>query len=720
MTSARLQGKRVDGLLKKMTLREKLGQMWQVHGAAEEHRTLARQGAIGSILNLTGSHLPDAAKLANEFQRAAVEDSRLGIPLILGRDVIHGFRTVMPIPLGQAASFNPDVARDGAAVAAREARAHGINWTFAPMVDISRDPRWGRVAEGCGEDPLLVARMGAAMVKGFQGERLGGPESVAACAKHFVGYGAAEGGRDYNTTWIPEPLLRDVYLAPFRACVEAGAATFMSAFNALNSIPASGNAWTIRDILKEEWGFDGFVVSDWGSVPEMIKHGYCADSREAAKAGVLAGVDMEMVTRCYVENAERLLKNRQIRMAHIDDAVRRILRIKMRLGLFEHPYIDEGRAAAVTLCQEHLEVARRAAVESCVLLKNDGVLPLTRKVRKLAVIGPLADAAVDQLGCWVGDGQGGDTVTPLAALRQRSGVDVRFAKGLPGPRSSDESLLVEARRMAAGADAVVLFLGEESIFSGEAHCRAFLNLPGAQQKLLEAVAATGKPLAVVVMAGRPLELGPVLDQAGAVLWAWHPGTMGGAAIADLLFGDEAPSGKLPISFPATVGQVPVYYNRMNTGRPPVAERPVGVPTGTALDPKDFTSTYLDADYRPLFPFGFGLGYTSFGYTGLSVKAGRRIEVSCKVKNTGRRAGTEVVQLYVRDVAASMTRPVRELKGFQRVSLKAGETRRVGFVLERKELAFHGANGKVRVEPGRFEVWVGGNSEAALGSEFILS
>ncbi len=719
MLSTKEQERRIGQLLRSMTLAEKIGQLWQLTGCKASYKKLIRKGQLGSLLNLTGSRDAHAGRIANEFQRVAVEESRLGIPLILGRDVIHGFRTILPIPLAQASSFDPSVAEEGAAMAAREARAHGIHWTFAPMVDISRDPRWGRVAEGCGEDPVLTSRMGAAMVRGFQGGRPDKPDRVGACVKHYVGYGAAEGGRDYNTTWIPEGLLRDVYLPPFHACVKAGAVTVMSAFNNLNGVPTSGNEWTLRQILKEEWGFDGFVVSDWASIQELIPHGYCADKREAALAGLRAGVDMEMLTDCYRENAESLLRSGKLKMAWIDEAVSRVLRIKMRLGLFENPYTDEGRAAEVTLSDENRAVARRAALEGCVLLKNDGLLPLAGKIRKLAVIGPLADAPVDQMGCWVMDGQEQDTVTPLAALRKVPGLDIRYAPGLASARENGTRLFGRARKVARAADAVVIFLGEEAVMSGEAHSRAFLGLPGAQQQLLREIAAAGRPLVVVVMAGRPLELGPLLEHAGALLWAWHPGTMGGPAIADLLTGKASPSGRLPMSFPSTVGQIPVYYNKMNTGRPQETLRPVGLPIGTPLDPSDFTTSYIDAEQRPLFPFGFGLTYTTFQYSGLKVTCGRDVVVRCCIRNTGRRAGTEVVQLYVRDVAASRTRPIRELKDFQRVTLKPGASAEVEFRLVRDQLAFHGVGGRRVVEPGLFKVWVGPHAEQGQEGQFTL-
>ncbi len=703
----------IEDLLATMTLSEKLGQMRQIAGTGEGNEAIIRRGGVGSFLNVVG------VEAVNRYQRLAVEETRLGIPLIFGRDVIHGFRTVMPIPLGQAASFDPNVAREGARVAAREARAAGVHWTFAPMVDIARDPRWGRIAESCGEDPVLSAEMGAAMVQGFQGESMADPERVAACAKHYVGYGAAEGGRDYNTAYIPENLLREVYLAPFRACVEAGVATLMSAFNEINGIPASGNEFAVRHVLKTEWDFEGFVVSDWGSVTEMIVHGYCADNREAALAAIAAGVDMEMATNAYGECGEELVESEALSPIWIDDAVRRILEIKHALGLFENPYTEEGRTS-ILLDKSHLEAAEQAARESCVLLENDGMLPLKNE-GVLAVIGPLADNPHDQLGCWIMDHDAADTVTPLTALRARFAGEIRYAPGLDSPRAADENCFADAVKAAEGADAIVLFLGEDAVLSGEAHCRAFLSLPGAQQELLERIAATGKPVAVVIMAGRPLLLGNVREKASAILYAWHPGTMGGPALADLLLGKTSPSGKLPVCFPHTEGQIPVYYAHKNTGRP-AAENARGIPPGTPLDPEGFSSTYLDCDPTPLYPFGYGLSYATFVYNELKLNETRLLPngslgISVKVTNTGAYAGTEVVQLYVRDLVGSVTRPVRELKQFRRADLRPGESREVMFTLAAAELAFYNPRMTRVVEPGHFRLWIGGDSQASLGADF---
>jgi len=706
----------IETLLQEMTLDEKLGQMQQLHGTGAEQERAIRAGAVGSLLNVVG------ADATNRYQKLAVEESRLGIPLLFGRDVIHGFRTILPIPLGQAATFDPELVRAGARVAAREAAAAGVHWTFAPMVDISRDPRWGRIAESCGEDPLLAGRMGAAMVEGFQGESLADPESLAACAKHYVGYGAAEGGRDYNTTCIPEGLLRDVYLPPFRACCDAGAATIMSAFNELNGIPTSGNELTLRRILKGEWAFAGFVVSDWMSVTEMIAHGFAADAREAARAAIRAGVDMEMVSTAYRESVEALLETGELSLDLVDDAVRRILAIKQACGLFDRPYVEEQRTR-VFACADHLEVAKQSALASCVLLENDGVLPLAPALERLAVIGPLADAPADQLGCWIMDQDLGAGITPLAALRAAFPGEILHAPGLARPRDTGAEGFSAAVQAARQAEVAILFLGEDAVLSGEAHSRAFLDLPGAQLELLRAVAATGTPVVAVILAGRPLVLAEVQPHAQAILYAWHPGTMGGPALADLLLGRAEPAGRLPVSFPAAVGQIPVYYNHKNTGRP-APENARGIPPGTPLDPQGYVSTYLDCDPVPLYPFGCGLGYTTFAYGEVTLSAAEMpangaLTAAVEVRNTGVRAGVEVAQLYVRDCAGSCTRPVRELKDFQRVSLAPGEAKAVRFTLRAEQLAFHNPQMARVVEAGEFLLGIGGSSRCELSARFSV-
>jgi beta-glucosidase len=718
---------RVESLLAQMTLEEKVGQMTQVSlfeqqddDAFDRILDLVRQGKIGSFLNAPGL---DAR---NELQRAAVETSRLGIPLIFGRDVIHGYRTIFPIPLGMAASFDPGLARAAAAASAREASEAGIDWTFAPMVDVTREPRWGRVAEGYGEDPLVASRFGAAVVRGFQGAGPGAEGSVAACAKHYVAYGASEAGKEYNTTWVPERLLRDLYLPPFQACIDAGVMTVMCGFNDLNGVPMSANRWALRDVLKGELGFAGFVVSDWASTHEMIAHGNCADDRDVALASARAGVDMEMVSSAYEKHLAEWVESGHISVVELDDAVRRILTVKHQLGLFEHPYATPP-AHPSTLSKGHLDLAREAARASLVLLKNEaGRLPLSAALGSIALVGPLADDPHNPLGCWSFDGDRKASVTVLAALRQRLGdaAAIDYVPGVPDARSLDTSGFDAAFAAVARADAAIVIVGEDGNISGECRSRAHLDLPGAQSALLERLASAGKPLVVVVMGGRPLTLDRELAHAAAVLYAWHPGTMAGPAIVDVLFGDVPPIGKLPISFPRTVGQVPIYYNHKNTGRPPKGtER--GVPRGTPLDPVDMVASYLDVEVTPLFPFGFGLSYTRFEYSDVRVSSPRigltgSVEVSALLKNVGARAGTEVAQLYVRDRVGSVTRPVRELKGFVKISLAAGESQRITFPLNASDLAFCGPDLSVAPEAGHFDLYVGGDSRAEAAGELELT
>ncbi|MDR3717822.1 MAG: glycoside hydrolase family 3 N-terminal domain-containing protein [Bryobacteraceae bacterium] len=714
--------KRIDELLAKMTLDEKIGQMSQSTSLqtplSEQNKAEIRAGRWGSFLNAGTS------ADRTEAQRIALKESRLGIPLIFGRDVIHGYRTVLPIPLGQAASWDPDLVQAGARVAGREAAAQGIHWTFAPMLDITRDPRWGRISETLGEDPFVTSRLGAAMVRGFQGEKLDAPDSIAACAKHYVGYGAAEGGRDYNTTWIPEIQLREVFLRSFYAARQAGVATFMSAFNNLNGVPTSGNEFTLRQVLRKEWKFDGFVVSDWNSITEMIPHGYAADAKDAAFKALRAGVDMEMVSTSYRDNFKALLASGKIDQKQIDEAVRNILRVKLRLGLF-----DKGVPVAAPVpaypSDDALAVAKKLATESLVLLKNqDAALPLSASVGRVAVIGPLANSPVDQMGSWVMDGKDIEVRTPLAALRAKLGVSrVVWAPGLKTSRDSSRDGFGEAVEAARSADAVLLFLGEEMILSGEAHSRAYLNLPGAQEALVDEIAKTGKPIIAVILAGRPLTFPGVAAKARAVLYAWHPGTMGGPAIADVLLGDAAPSGKLTVTFPRTVGQVPIYYAHLNTGRPP-SESELGIPAGTPVDPKGFTSKYLDVDFTPEYPFGYGLSYTSFVYSNLNVSApqlrsGGKLAVSADIANTGNREGDEIVQLYIHAPAGSVARPVRELRGFERIHLNAGETRSVSFNLGTGDIAAYNAALQLTAEPGKYEVWVAPDSTRGVKGEFTV-
>ncbi len=707
---------KVETLLSKMTLEEKIGQMNQISsfGNIQEMSTLIKKGEIGSILNEI-----DPVRV-NALQRVAVEESRLGIPLLMARDVIHGFKTIFPIPLGQAATFNPEVAQEGARVAAIEAASVGIRWTFAPMIDVARDPRWGRMAEGCGEDTYLTSVMGVAMVKGFQGDSLGSPTSIAACPKHFVGYGAAEGGRDYNSTFIPERRLRNVYLPPFEAVAKAGAATFMTSFNDNDGVPSTGNSFILKDVLRKEWGFDGIVVTDWASAKEMIPHGFAADDKEAAMKAVNAGVDMEMVSYMFVNHLPQLVKEGKVKEEAINEAVRNILRIKYRLGLFDQPYVDE-KQPSVLYAPAHLEAAKRAAVESAILLKNDKkVLPLKESVRTVAVVGPLADAPYEQMGTWVFDGEKAHTQTPLVAIRQLAGdkVQVVYEPGLAYSRDRSEAGIAKAVAAASRADVVLAFVGEESILSGEAHCLADLNLQGAQPQLIAALAKTGKPVVMVVMAGRPLTIGKEVDLVSSVLYSFHPGTMGGPALADLLFGKAVPSGKTPVTFPKMVGQIPVYYAHNNSGRPATRKETLleDIPVEAGQTSLGCTSFYMDAGFDPLYPFGYGLSYTTFNYGNVKLSSSELkkndvLHVTFDLENTGDCEGTEVVQLYVQDKAGSVTRPVKELKRFARVTLKPGEKKNVSFELPIEELAFYNIDMEKVVEAGDFALWVAPDSQS---------
>ena len=717
---------RVSALLGQMTLAEKIGQMCQVNvGDSHIHDYLAdalRAGRVGSVLNEVN------VDVVNELQRLAVEESRLGIPLLVGRDVIHGFRTVMPIPFAQAASWNPGVVREGASVAAAEARQSGVNWTFAPMIDIARDPRWGRIAESLGEDPYLASVLGSAMVEGFQGEDLSNPGSLAACGKHFAGYGAAESGRDYATTNVPENEMRNVYLRPFGAAVDAGVATLMTSFSDIDGVPATANRRLVRDILRGEWGFDGFVVSDWDSIRQLCIHGLTADDEGAALEAVLAGVDMEMHGDAYAEHLERHVEAGRVDPGIIDMAAGNILRIKFRLGLFEQPYTDPG-SVPVRLDAE--ATAKQAALESAVLLTNEhDVLPLDRsRLASLAVLGPLADAPKDQLGTWIFDGDPDLSVTPLEAIETLLGdaVSIRHVPAFATTRSRDTSGFDEAVSTAAAADAVLLFLGEEAILSGEAHSRADIGLPGAQAELVRRVREVGKPLVAVIMAGRPLTLANVVDQVDAILFIGHPGTMGGPAIADLLFGLASPAGKLPATFPRMVGQVPIYYAQKNTGKPPTPETVVmidDIDPGADQLSTGLTAYHLDAGYTPLFVFGHGLSYTSFCYENIrcsnsELRLGNALTISAELTNTGERAAVEVAQLYIRDLVGSVTRPVRELKGFRRVHLEPAETTTVEFTLHTDDLAFYGRDNGYTTEPGEFHAWIGGSSAAELMTAFRI-
>ena len=717
---------RVTALLAKMTLAEKIGQMNQQHAGLPDPIGLLsadlRAGRIGSVLNNVD------VDIINELQRIAVEESRLGIPLLVGRDVIHGFRTVMPIPLGQAASFNPELVRSGARIAALEAASTGVNWTFAPMIDLSRDARWGRIAESLGEDPYLTATLGAAMVQGFQGDDPSKPGSIAACAKHFAGYGASEAGRDYATTNIPENELRNAYLPPFRAAADAGAMTFMASFSDLNGVPATANRFIMTDILRGEWGFDGFVVSDWESIRQLKIHGLTADDRESAYEAVTAGIDMEMAGGAYIDYLADLVADGAVSMDVVDQAVANILRAKFLLGLFDDPYTDPSDFPPLG-SDVALDTAYQAALQSAVLLKNDErVLPLSADtLGAIAVIGPLADAPYEQMGTWVFDGDQAMSITPKTAIEELVGdkVDIRYVEAMPTSRSRDTGPFDEAVAAARDSDVTLLFLGEEAILSGEAHSRADIDLPGAQKELVRRIRQVGKPVIAVILAGRPLTLGNIVDKVDAILYAWHPGTMGGPAIADLLFGVESPSGKLPATFPSVVGQIPIYYNHKHTGKPPKDDEIVLIDDIDEHAPQTsfgMSAYHLDAGFRPLFPFGHGLSYGEFEYSDLevsdaSVEAGGSLTVTATLRNKGGQAATEVVQLYVRDLVGNVTRPVRELKGFQRIRLAPGESQRVEFELHTDSLRFYGRDNTLILEPGEFHIWVGGSSEAPLRAEF---
>lgn len=711
----------VDALLAKMTVEEKLGQLNQPPGVGNNTGPAAmagnedqiRRGEIGSYLGTQG------AALTCRLQKIAVEESRLGIPLLFGYDVIHGHRTVFPVPLGESSSFDPDEVQHAARVAAIEAAAHGIHWTYAPMVDIARDPRWGRIVEGAGEDPYLGSVLAAARVRGFQGDDLRKPDAVLATAKHFVAYGAAEAGRDYNVADISERTLHEVYLPPFKAAVDAGAQSIMASFNEIAGVPMHAHRPLIQDLLRKEWGWDGLLVSDYTGVMELMPHGVAANPEQAGTLGLRAGVDVDMVSQIYVKDLPAAVKAGRVPMAEVDASVRRVLNAKYRLGLFDDPYrsctADGARERAMTLTPEHRAAARRMAQKSMVLLENEGnVLPLSKSVRTLAVIGPLADHRRAMLGNWAVAGREEDAITPLEGLKSALGDKTRIvvAKGADID-SQDTRGFAEAVAAAKQADAVVMFLGEHPDMSAEANNRTTLDLPGVQEQLALAIAATGKPVALVLLNGRPLSIGGLKGKVPAILEAWFPGVEGGPAIADVLFGDVNPSAKLPVTFPHNVGQVPIYYAHKNTGRPPREE-------------EKYTSKYLDVPWTPLYAFGHGLSYTTFRYDAPVVSkktlapSALQQQVSVRVTNTGKRAGEEVVQLYVRDDVASVTRPVKQLRGFQRVALKPGESKVVTFALGFDDLSMLDDRMQRVVEPGTFTVFVGGSSEATREAKFDVA
>jgi beta-glucosidase len=734
--------KKIDALLQQMTLEEKVGQLVQYSAGQPtgpgtgrtDYDSMIRKGEVGALFNIT------TAREVNAYQHIAVEQSRLHIPLLFGLDVIHGFRTEFPIPLGLASSWDPLLVERAARVAAREASASGIRWTFSPVVDIARDARWGRMAEGSGEDPYLGSAMASAYVRGYQGARLETANSIAACPKHYVGYGAAEGGRDYNTVELSEHTLRQFFLPPFKAAVDAGAATLMSAFNSLNGVPATANPFTLKQILRKEWRFQGIVDSDWTSVAELVPHGIANDGAAAARKAFLGGVDMDMASSLYHDHLAKLVQSGEVPITLVNEAVRRVLRVKIALGLFEHPYTDESKESAAMLQPESLSLSRTAAERSFVLLKNAApsgrspILPLSDDTKTITLIGPLADDQNDMLGSWTARGRAEDVVTLRTALTQKLGSDrVRYAKGTEIIGGSDDQIL-EAVTVAEQADVVILALGENAPeMTGEAAARAHLGLPGRQQELLERVLATGKPVVLLLFSGRPLTLPWAFEHVPVVLAAWFPGVQAGPALVRTLFGEVNPGGKLVVSWPRSVGQEPLYYDALNTGRP-------GGNIDMTHPPKNsdekFVSRYIDEQTSPQFSFGFGLSYTDYRYgtlqtdkKQLSAKslnddlhaggraAGASVTVSAEITNTGTRAGEETVQLYLRLRGTSVALPVRALSGFQRIALAPGETKKATFVLGAEAFAFWNDQNTFAAEPALVTLWVGPDS--AHGSEATL-
>jgi len=726
---------RVDALLKQMTLEEKVGQLVQFsNGKATgpenvqvDQNDLLAKGGIGSILNATG------AKEVNAMQRVAVDKSRLKIPLLMGLDVIHGYRTTFPVPLGLAATWDPALVEQTARVAAVEATSEGIRWTFAPMVDIARDPRWGRIMEGNGEDTYLGEVFAAAYVRGFQGKDLSDPTSLLACAKHYVAYGGAEAGREYNSVDMSERMLRDVYLPPFKAAADAGAATFMSAFNTLSGVPTSANHFTLTTVLRDEWAYKGFVVSDWTSIAELIPHGIALDGKTAARKGFLAGVDMDMQANLYAMHLPELVRSGKVSEAALDESVRRVLRTKFALGLFEKPYTEEALSASVQLKPDHIALARKAAEESFVLLKNERskpiesapLLPLSEG-KTVALIGPLADDADDMLGEWACKGEKKDVITLRTSLTEKIKDKLIYVKGTD-VLGSAETGFEEAIAAANKADVVIMAMGEHRRMSGEAASRSRIELPGNQLALVKAVAATGKPVVLVVFSGRPLALAWEAANVAAIVQAWHPGVQAGPALVRTLFGDAAPSGKLTVTFPRSLGQVPIYYNHLKTGRP------IG---GEDDDKKDdgfrYQSRYLDEKNSPLFPFGWGLTYTTFEYSPTAIgsaaksmsiaelEKGAKIAVEATVTNKGSRAGTEIAQLYIRQRGTSVARPIRELKGFEKFTLPPGESRTVKFEIGKEQLAFWNIDMKHAVEAAELTVWVAPNAAGGKPTTLMLT
>lgn len=710
---------KIDSIIALMTIEEKAGQLNQLSSGLgfgpviqsenfNQQKELVRQGKIGSFLNAIG------ANLTRDFQKVAVEETRLKIPLIFGYDVIHGFKTTFPVPLAEAASWDASAAELSARIAAKEAAASGVHWTFAPMMDIARDPRWGRIVEGAGEDSYLGSIMAAARVRGFQGD-LTNKESIIACAKHFAAYGAAEGGRDYNTTDMSEQTLRDIYLPPFKAAVDAGVKTFMCSFNEINGQPSSSNYQLLTNILRDEWKFNGFVVSDWNSVGELIPHGVAADLKHAAVLGVNAGVDMDMEARSYVAFLPELVKENKVSIQVVDEAVRRILRVKFELGLFDDPYrnCNPELEKKNILTPENRKAAYEVAKKSVVLLKNENnLLPLKKDIKTIAVIGPLSDDKQVPLGSWEAMGKPENVVTVLEGLKKKlgSGTKVLYSMGT-GISDSSRKGFDEAVQIAKQADVVIMAVGEAGSMSGEARSRSSLDMPGVQEDLVKEIHKIGKSVVVVLMNGRPLAIPWISENVPAILETWFLGSECGNAIADILFGDYNPAGKLPVTFPRTVGQVPFHYNHKNTGRPPDQAN-------------NYSSKYIDLALSPLYPFGYGLSYTTFEYgkptiSSNTLKVGQTLKITINVKNTGSIDGEEVVQLYVRDLVGSLTRPVKELKGYNKVLIKKGESKNIEFTLTEQDLAFHNADLKFAAEPGKFKVYVGTNSRDVQELDFEL-
>ena len=720
----------MDELLSQMTLEEKIGQLTQYtsgstitgpSGEKLDYDSMLAKGEIGSLFNVTG------AKETNHYQHIAVEKSRLHIPLLFGLDVIHGHRTTFPVPLALAASFDPSIVEQACRVAGTEARQDGINWVFSPMVDIARDARWGRIVESAGEDPYLGSAIARAYIRGYQQGDLSKPDSVAASVKHFAAYGAAESGRDYNTTDMSEMRLRQTYLPTYKAAVDEGAATVMSAFNVLNGVPESANSFTLTKILRKEWGFDGMVVSDYGAVSELMKHGIAGDGATAARKALTAGVDMDMESNLYHLRLAGLVESGEVPTAVVDEAVRRVLRVKFAMGLFEQPYAKED-VPAYQATPEKRALARKAAEESFVLLKNEAIpgvgrlLPLASDLKAVALIGPLADDAEDMIGSWGAQGDPHNTVTLRGAMAQKLGTKLSYVKGTD-ILGTDSSGFAAAVAAAKKADLVVMALGEAGDMTGEATSRAKLDLPGNQQQLLEAVVAAGKPVVLVLFNGRPAAIPWAAANVPAILEAWFPGVEAGSALLAVLTGEVNPSGKLPVEFPYSVGQEPLYLAQLPTGRP-AGDIDLTHPPANAND--KYLSRYIDSPNAPVYPFGWGLSYAQFAYThptihqtGGSSRDVGEITVEVDVKNVSTMAGTEVAQLYVHDTVASVAQPVRELKGFQRLTLQPGESKHLQFKLGYDDLAFYNAEAKRVVEPGSFDVYVGGSSEAEKAGSFTV-